>query len=587
MQMHRAVFVSAVLAAALIQACAADSADSSEDLVLTLTEKNFDEALAAHSFLVVEFYAPWCGHCKHLEPEYKKAASVLAEQKKSGKYTGQAITLAKVDATVEKALGTKFEVRGFPTLKIFEGGSDKPSDYEGPRDADGIVTFLKGRAGPASTEVKTEEEAKELIEESPVIVVYTDSDVDGWLKFSQSLRGKVVFVHTSSEAVKKAFGVEQKISVVKKFDEKLVGFDGTLSEQDKLVSWINLHRVEVGMAIQKGDQAAMKAVFEDDTKPNLFLFLATSTTPSGTASLSEFKKSAMKIRGKAISGYFEFPNFPEAFDHFGLKAAADKGDLPVVLIEDRKSSLRYKMDSKKITAELVDAFYSNFNSGKLQPFLKSEEPPTENDGPVRTIVASTFESEVSKAGRWVLLEAYAPWCGHCKKLVPIYEEVGKAFAGQGVTIAKVDATANDLPQSLNITGFPTILLFKGDGSKPEVYNGERNWKKITAFVSSWSGVQIAAGYSPSKDIEAESAAAGGETFPIHMRIIGALAEDYQVPFMEEGRTVPGLYVFALVLFLLFVASISLVIACLSRDPPSEPVAKAPPSKDAKKSGKKD
>ncbi len=580
--------VGAVLVAALLQSCVADSAEAStEDLVLTLTEKNFDETLAAHSFLVVEFYAPWCGHCKHLEPEYKKAASVLAEQKKNGKYTGQTITLAKVDATVEKSLGTKFEVRGFPTLKIFEGGSDTPSEYEGPRDADGIVTFLKARAGPASTEVETEEEAKELIEESPVIVVYTDSDVDGWLKVAQSLRGKVVFAHTSSEAVKKAFGVEQKITIVKKFDEKLVGFDGSLSETDKLVSWINVHRVEVGMAIQKGDQAAMKAVFEDDSKPNLFLFLATASTPSGTSSLSEFKKSALKVRGKVISGFFEFPNFPEAFDHFGLKAAAEKGDLPVVLIEDRKSNLRYRMDGKKVTSDLVDAFYSSFNSGKLQPFLKSEEAPTSNDGPVRTIVASTFESEVSKAGRWVLLEAYAPWCGHCKKLVPIYEEVGKAFAGQGVTIAKVDATANDLPQSLNISGFPTILLFKGDGSTPEVYNGERSWKKITAFVSSWSGVQIAADYSPPKDVDVGSAPAASDGMPIHVRIIQALAEDYQVPFMEEGRTVPGLYVFALVLFLLFVASISLVIACLSRDPPSEPVAKATPAKDAKKVGKRD
>ena len=561
-----------LLSLAILNSCIAE-----EDLVLTLTEKNFDDALAKHSFLVVEFYAPWCGHCKQLEPEYKKAASVLSEETKSGKYTGQPIALAKVDATVEKSLGTKFEIRGFPTLKIFESGSEKPSEYEGPRDAEGIVSYLKSRAGPASTEVKTESEAKEWLEESAVLVIYTGSEVDAWTTFAQSLRGKVSFVHTSSNSVKTAFGVKSEISIVKKFDEKLVEFKGKISDVEKLTSWIAFHWVEVGMPIMKGDQAAMKTVFEDETKPNIFLFLATSTSPSGIATISEFKKGVMSVRGSMISGYFEFPNFPEAFDHFGLKAAASKGELPVVLIEDRKSNLRYQMDSKKVTEQNVQKFLEDFKNGKLQPFLKSEEPPATNDGPVRIIVGSTFESEVSKAGQWVLLEAYAPWCGHCKKLAPIYDEIGKAFAGQGVVVAKVDATANDLPQSLNITGFPTILLFKGDGSKPEVYDGERSWAKIAAYVVAWTGKSVRKGYTPPSEVLKEAAAE--DATPFHLKVIRAMAEDYQVPVMEEGRTVPGLYVFALVIFLLFVASISLVIACLSRDTPA---AATTPTQSAKK-----
>ena len=561
----RPMMTAVVFALSFLSSCSAD-----EDLVLVLGEKNFDEALAKNSFLVVEFYAPWCGHCKQLEPEYKKAASVLAQETKSGKYSGQPIALAKVDATIEKSLATKFEVRGFPTLKIFEGGSEKPSEYEGPRDADGIVTYLKSRAGPASAEVTTEEEAKNLLEESPVVAVYTEADVNAWITFAQSLRGKLAFIHTSSNAVKSALGVKGRISIVKKFDEKLVQFDGKLSDVEKLTSWINLHRTEVGMAVMKGDQAAMKAVFEDETKPNIFLFLATASSPSGIASISEFKKAAMSVRGSLVSGYFEFPNFPEAFDHFGLKVAAEKGELPAVLIEDRKSNLRYQMEGKKVTEETVKKFLDDFKQGKLQPFLKSEEPPANNDGPVRVVVGSTFESEVSKAGRWVLLEVYAPWCGHCKKLAPIYDEVGKAFAGQAVTVAKVDATANDLPQALNISGFPTILLFKGDGSAPEVYSGDRTWKKITAYVSSWTGIAVSPSYAAPAEVLKEPAE---ESLPFHLRIVRALAEDYQVPFMEEGRTVPGLYVFALVIFLLFVASISLVIACLSRDGPAPAPAK--------------
>lgn len=118
------------------------AADSSPDAVnvLTLTADTFEQAVADHSFLVVEFFAPWCGHCKHLAPEWEKAATAL----KGDTSAGQTITLAAVDATVERSLAEKFHIGGFPTIKIFEGNSaSSPSDYEGPRQAEGIITYLK------------------------------------------------------------------------------------------------------------------------------------------------------------------------------------------------------------------------------------------------------------------------------------------------------------------------------------------------------------------------------------------------------------------------------------------------------------
>jgi len=119
--------------------------------VIDLTPANFDEViLNSGKPALVEFFAPWCGHCKSLAPVYEQLADSFASQSK--------VIIAKVDADAHKDLGKRFGIQGFPTLKWFDGKSDTPEDYSSGRDLSSLTKFITEKAsvrakaprGPAS-----------------------------------------------------------------------------------------------------------------------------------------------------------------------------------------------------------------------------------------------------------------------------------------------------------------------------------------------------------------------------------------------------------------------------------------------------
>lgn len=98
--------------------------------------------------------------------QYEKAASLLSSN-------DPPVILAKVDANEEKnkGLASEFDISGFPTIKILRNGGKDIQDYKGPRDAEGIVAFLKKQSGPASREIKSVEDVTALVDDKKIVVV--------------------------------------------------------------------------------------------------------------------------------------------------------------------------------------------------------------------------------------------------------------------------------------------------------------------------------------------------------------------------------------------------------------------------------
>jgi len=452
--------------------------------VLDLTESNFDSEVQRHDIMLLEFFAPWCGHCKRLAPEYEKAATAL----RAG---DQTVALAKIDCPANNELCSKHGVSGYPTLKIFKNGAFA-SDYNGPREADGIVKYMRSKAGPSSKSVSTVAAVDKLVGGFDLVIVGFFEDgkntlLDEFLKAADGLSEEFRFGHAQSAAVLDHFGYRDEIVLFRPkrlhsmFEPKLVKFQGSSSafEIKQFVS-ANANGLCGQRTSSNSDQfktPLVTAFYDVDYVKNV----------KGT---NYWRNRVMKVAKKVVVDEGVTANFAVAnkndFSHeleeFGLGGAG--GDKPVVAAKNAKDE-KFAMTGDFDLAAF-ETFVRDFVAGNLEPYLKSEPLPADgNAGPLKVAVAKNFDEVVNDPERDVLIEFYAPWCGHCKSLAPKYEELAEKLKNEpGITIAKCDATANDVPSTYGVRGFPTLFFSpKGSHDNPKKYEGGREVDEFIKYIA--------------------------------------------------------------------------------------------------------
>lgn len=428
--------------------------------VVTLTSSNFQTTLDSNEFVLVEFYAPWCGHCKSLAPEYESAATTLKNE-------GASVVLAKVDATAEKDISEG--VTGFPTLKFYVSG--KPFEFTGGRTADAIVSWLKKKTGPSVTKLETQAELDAAKEANPVLALLVGaSDA-----FETAAKGLEIPFFQAVGALKQALG-KDGVVVHKHFDEFEVELEDFASATAaSLAAFVESHSLP--LVVPFSQETAQK-IFGGQVKQHFIVFV----DKAGTG-VAEVVKIAGEV-AKTVRGEYLFVTVDRSdtrvIDFFGIKEFPDARVVELTETGMRKYKL---VGDAQLTADTIKKTIDEHKAGSLKVDLKSEEVPEGAlDGDVKVLVGKNFDSVVKQAGKDVFVEFYAPWCGHCKQLAPKYDELGAwAKNKPNLIVAKIDASQNEVAQ-VDVTSFPTLKLFLADSNEIVDYSGEREVADMIAFL---------------------------------------------------------------------------------------------------------
>lgn len=466
-----------------------------EEDVMVVTTDNWDEAVNDATTVLVEFYAPWCGHCQSLAPEYAKAAKSLKEAKSE-------IKLAKVDATVETKLAEKYGIQGFPTLKFFKKG--KAMEYNGGRTDTEIVSWINKKTGPPAKHIESAEELKKFLELRDVAIggFFADKESDlakSFLAVADSIDDLDFAIAPVAAGADEGITAD-KIVVFKKFDDGKVEYSG----EGDLTQFIRSE--SVALVTEFSDETAPK-IFGGEIKNHLLAFLSKKSDEFKPL-LDQFTASAKQFKGKVLFIYIdtEVPDNERILEFFGLK----KDDAPALrLINLDGDMTKYVPETAGIETAAVNTFVQAFLDGTLKPFLMSQEVPEDWDkNPVKILVGKNFAEVALSKEKNVLVEFYAPWCGHCKQLAPIWDQLGEHFKDSAdVVIAKMDSTVNEVDE-VKIQSFPTLKWFPKEGGIVD-YSGGRTLEDLKKFVES-GGKDMGSSEVPEEEIPEEEEGNAGE-----------------------------------------------------------------------------
>ncbi|XP_058964969.2 probable protein disulfide-isomerase A4 [Pocillopora verrucosa] len=481
--------------------------------VVHLKDDTFDDFIANNPSVLVMFYAPWCGHCKAMKPEYTDAAKTMKEEEVPG-------VIAAVDATKETAVGKRFKIEGYPTVKYFKDGEFAFDVNE--RTADKIVAFMKDPKEPPPPPPPE----KDWSEVESEVEHLTDDTFKGFLKKKKHVlvmfyapwcghckKAKPEFMEAAkhdaenSKVAYAAVDCTVHRSVCNQFDvqgyptfryfnygKKDFKYIGGRVAKD-FIQFMENPREGPPPPPSEPEWKDMPShvthltddTFEEfvTTHHSVLVMFYAPWCGHCKAMKPAYMEAAEELRSKNARSVLA------AVDCTKEKSLAQKYDVdgfPTIKYF-RKGEFASEYRKARTKEDLVDFMLMSEASAPADAKTAKPEKPVEpawsdEDTDVVHLTASTFQ-EFIKSHSSALVMFYAPWCPHCKRIKPEFSEVAKEVNTENKVpgaLGAVDCTVDgDLCTEQEVKRYPTLKYYK-DGEFAYKYTKKRKAEDMLAFM---------------------------------------------------------------------------------------------------------
>ncbi|KAL9382474.1 hypothetical protein Peur_025509 [Populus x canadensis] len=320
--------------------------------VLELDESNFDSTISTYDYVFVDFYAPWCGHCKRLAPELDVAAPILAELKKP-------IVIAKVNADKYTRLARKHEVDGFPTLKIYMHGV--PTDYYGPRKAELLVRFLRKFVAPDVTILNSDSAIRDFVEEAgthfPIFIGFGLNETvmsNLAIKYKKKAWFSVASDFSDDVMVQYDFDkVPALVSIHPSYNDHTVSYGPF--EEEFMEEFITQNSLPLAVPI---NSETLKVLKDDQRK--IVLTILEDDSEEKSQNLIKILKAAASANRDLVFGFVGVKQWEEFTETFG---ANKETKLPKMIVWDGDEEYLSVIGSESIEEEDQGSQISQFLAG--------------------------------------------------------------------------------------------------------------------------------------------------------------------------------------------------------------------------------
>lgn len=329
-------------------------------------------------------------------------------------------------------------------------------------------------------------------EEALLAVAYFDpadeTRINEWRDFSDKLIDDFAFAYVTDRdlAASEQITTFPTVVLYKHFDQRK-----------------DIHQGEFNMEAMEDFIKVNSVPLLDDIRPETFMDYVDAKRPlvylfSDTEEMKQtlhttFEPVAKKYKGKFSFVHIDGKEYASQADFLSLKT----DQYPAMAIHNFVTGARYPFDQEKNLQDTqeVEQFLDNVHAEKITPAIKSQAYPVKSEkDAVNVVVGNDFEKIVMDKSKDVFIEIYAPWCGHCQKLAPTWQQLGEvmqqhnAAEQHDVVVAKMDGTANDVPVSagFQVTGYPTIKFFKAETNQMVDYKGQRTLYDFVKFLNEQS-----------------------------------------------------------------------------------------------------